>query len=107
MRPNDPSQRFAAMEALENRRLLSVGFEPGAVALPTAQASPAIALHHRAKTTASKTSMTVSRSRSVLGQSITLTATVRPTHGAALPTGAVRFLDGNRVIGTASLDATG
>jgi Bacterial Ig-like domain (group 3)/Beta-propeller repeat len=43
----------------------------------------------------------------VFGQSVTLTATVKATSGATVPTGYVTFMDGSTVLGTGSLNSSG
>ena len=55
------------------------------------------------------TSLAVSSSAnpSVLGQSVTLTATVHPSSGSSVPTGTVTFQDGTTTLGTASLNSSG
>jgi len=44
---------------------------------------------------------------SVLGQAVTLTATVSPSSGSGVPTGTVTFLDGTTTLGTDSLNSSG
>jgi hypothetical protein len=55
------------------------------------------------------TSVAVSSSAnsSLLGQAITLTATVRPSSGSGVPTGTITFEDGTTTLGAASLDSSG
>jgi hypothetical protein len=57
--------------------------------------------------TATTTALSTSVASAVYGQSVTLTATVTPTSGLAVPTQTVTFKDGDTVLGTASLDAQG
>jgi hypothetical protein len=52
---------------------------------------------------ASTTNLKSSANPSVYGQTINLTATVKPASGSSIPTGSVTFLDGSSVLGTASL----
>jgi hypothetical protein len=60
---------------------------------------------NRADTT---TTVTSSANPSVVGQSVTFTATVAPVApGAGIPGGAVTFKDASTTLGTATLDATG
>ena len=55
------------------------------------------------------TSVAVSSSAnpSLLGQAVTLTATVRPSSGSGVPTGTVTFQEGTTTLGTASLNSSG
>jgi Bacterial Ig-like domain (group 3)/Beta-propeller repeat/Planctomycete extracellular len=48
-----------------------------------------------------------STSSSVYSQSVTFTATVKAISGSVVPTGTVAFMDGNTVLGTASLTSSG
>jgi hypothetical protein len=58
--------------------------------------------------TASVTALASSASSAVVGQAVTLTATVTPAlTGSAKPTGKVVFLDGDKVLGTGTIDASG
>jgi hypothetical protein len=56
-------------------------------------------------TVATATSLSADVNPAVVGQAVNLTATV--TGPAGIPTGAVTFLDGGTVLGTATLDGTG
>jgi sugar lactone lactonase YvrE len=56
---------------------------------------------------ASFVAMSSSPRSPVLGQPVTLTATVTPSSGSGLPTGTVTFQDGTTTLGTASLDSSG
>ena len=52
---------------------------------------------------ATTTTVASSQNPSVVGQSVTFTATVTPTSGSGTPTGTVTFLDGGSQIGTGTL----
>ena len=56
---------------------------------------------------ATTTSLTASPNPSTFGQSVALVSTVTPSPGAATPTGAVTFVDGATVLGSAPLDSNG
>ena len=56
---------------------------------------------------ASSVAVSSSANPSVLGQAITLTATVHPSSGSSMPTGSVTFQDGAAILGTAPLDSSG
>ena len=56
---------------------------------------------------ASSVAVSSSANPSVLGQAVTLTATVHPSSGSSIPTGTVIFQDGTTTLGTASLDSSG
>ena len=56
---------------------------------------------------ASSVAVSSSSNPSVLGQAVTLTATVHPSSGSSVPTGTVTFLDGATALGTVSLDSSG
>jgi sugar lactone lactonase YvrE len=56
---------------------------------------------------ASFVAMSSSPGSPVLGQPVTLTATVTPSSGSGLPTGTVTFQDGTTTLGTASLNSSG
>ena len=53
------------------------------------------------------TMLTSSKNPSTYGDSVTFTAAVSPTAGTDIPTGTVTFKDGEKVLGTATLDASG
>jgi hypothetical protein len=58
--------------------------------------------------TVAKDATTILLTSSLIGQSVTLTATVAPAApGTATPTGSVTFMDGTKKLGTATLDSTG
>lgn len=57
--------------------------------------------------TATTTTLTSSANPSVFGQSVTLTATVKPVSGSLTPTGTVTFNDGSIALGSVALDTTG
>jgi hypothetical protein len=53
--------------------------------------------------TKASTSITVTSSQSGPGQPVTLTASVQPTTGTAVPTGTVTFKDGTKLLGLSKL----
>ena len=56
---------------------------------------------------ASSVAVSSSANPSVLGQAVTLTATVHPSSGSGVPTGTVTFQDGTTTLGTSTLDSSG
>jgi FKBP-type peptidyl-prolyl cis-trans isomerase len=74
-----PARSLASLEALEDRRLLSV---------------------------ATSTALVASTNSSAMGQDVTFTATVTP-QGAGTPTGFVRFSDGGTLLGKVTIDSSG
>jgi len=56
---------------------------------------------------ASSVAVSSSANPSVVGQAVTLTATVRPSSGSGVPSGTVTFQDGATTLGTAALDSSG
>ena len=63
---------------------------------------------HAVKAAATTTTLSLSTSAAVMGQTVTLKATVAPVApGAGTPGGKVTFWDGTTVLGTGTLDSTG
>ncbi|HKV64043.1 MAG TPA: Ig-like domain repeat protein [Candidatus Acidoferrum sp.] len=56
---------------------------------------------------ASSVTVSSSANPSILGQSVTLTATVHPSSGSATPTGTITFADGPNTLGTVALNSSG
>jgi hypothetical protein len=59
------------------------------------------------KKTGTTTALKASKNPSKPGESVTFIATVMPSDGSGLPTGAVTFLDGSTALGTGPLDKIG
>jgi hypothetical protein len=70
-------------------------------------ASSSAAVTETVNTTAATTALVASANPVARGQTVTFTATVRGPLGTGTPTGTVTFLDGNTVLATVALDATG
>jgi hypothetical protein len=70
----------------------------------TYAASTSAAITHTTNQASTTTALTASPSPSVLGQSVTLTATITPVSpGSGTPTGTVQFFNGTTSLGTATL----
>ncbi|MFT3785298.1 MAG: Ig-like domain repeat protein [Tepidisphaeraceae bacterium] len=71
-------------------------------------ASTSAASSHAVTQASTTTTLTLSSLTPLLGQAVTLTATVKPVApGSGVPTGTVTFKEGATVLGTATLNASG
>jgi hypothetical protein len=70
-------------------------------------ASTSAALSQAVNRAGTVISLTSSLNPSTFGQQVTFTATVSPSQGSAIPTGAVTFEEGSTVLGSVSLDGFG
>ena len=87
----------ATLDGRALARTAAVTLDTDTITLPTSIQAP----------TSTTTSLATSINPVPAGQPVTLTATVTPGTGTAIPVGLVAFTDGSALLGVATLDSTG
>lgn len=71
------------------------------------EASTSTAVEEKVIGAASVTSLTLSPNPAFATQPVTISAHVRPAYGSSIPTGEIQFYDGNSMIGSSTVNASG